>query len=120
MNATSENSLKKYHQAAYTYLVMGAVYLGVFFTTMPPHDFSLHFKIIIPILGVLFMGLAYFIYKGYRKFTLLLVVIYAIRVVVSIAALTFGEGGHVAVQYVLPVLFFTFYMLGRAVWDWRP
>lgn len=110
---------KKYHQAAYAYLLMGVVYMGVFFTTMPPHDFSIRVKIIIPILGVLLMGLAYFVYHGYRKFTLVLAVIYAVRIVVATASLIFSDN-HVAVGYVLPVLFLTFYMLGRAVWDWKP
>ena len=114
-----DNTLRKYHQAAYTYLVMGLTYMGVFYTTLPHHYFSPRVRIVAPIIGVLFMGLAWFIYHGYRKLTLVLAVIYAVRVIGATVAMFFFEG-HVAVPYVLPLLIFTFYMLCRAVWDWRP
>lgn len=111
--------MKKYHQAAYAYLFMGLTYMVVFYTTLPHHYFSPRVTVLAPLIGVLFMGLAWFVYKGYRKVTLVLVVIYALRILGATAALFFFEG-HVAVPYVLPLLIFTFYMLGRAVWDWKP
>lgn len=98
---------------------MGVAYMAVFYFTMPPHDFGIHVKIIVPIIGLLLMGLSWFIYQGYRKVVLVMAIIYAIRSFVAAGALLFGKG-FVAVEYVLPLLVFTFFMLGRAVWDWKP
>ncbi len=115
----TDTHLKKYHQAAYTYIIMGIVYMTVFYTTMPSHYFSLAVKILIPLVGTLLMGLSWFVYKGYRTFTIVLTVIYAIRSMVAAGAMIAGDN-YVAVSYVIPILLFTFYMLGRAAWDWRP
>lgn len=98
---------------------MGVAYLVVFFYTMPPHDFGVRVKTIVPVVGLLFMALSWFIYHGYRKVVLVLAVIYAMRSIAAASALLFGKG-FVAVQYVLPLLIVTFFMLGRAAWDWKP
>lgn len=117
-NSTLSN-LKKYRQAACAYILMGAAYMFVFFYTMPPHDFGIHVKIIVPIFGFLLMALSWFVYQGYRRVVIVLAVIYAIRSIVAASALFFGRG-FIAVKYVLPLLIFTFFMLGRAAWDWKP
>lgn len=120
MTATMTTShLKKYHQAAYAYILMGAAYMAVFYSVMPPHDFKVPFKTIIPAVGLPLMGLSWFIYKGYKKFTIVLFGIYAVRIVASTGALVTSDD-YVAVPYILPILIFTFFMLGRAVWDWKP
>lgn len=136
----------KYHQAAYAYLLIGIVYLIVFYTTMPPHDFggsleefvadnipaaenliaeagNISYDDIVNFIavfaGTLFFGLTYFIYQEYRVLVIVLVVIYAIRFMIAGAAL-FMEDTFVSIKYVLPLIALTFYMLTRAAWNLKP
>lgn len=143
-NSIEENKkAAKYHQAAFSYFLIGIVYLIVFFVTMPPHDFSglledfvnenmqvvdnylkgLDYSVILNTMavtaGTLFLGLSYFIYKGFRILTMVLAVIYAIRFILALTAF-FTEEIFVAIPYVLPLIAFTFYMLARAAWDLKP
>lgn len=136
-------SSAKYHHAAYAYLLIGIVYLAVFFLTMPPHDFSgmledyineqtpivgnilkgIDYNILVSSLsvgvGILFLGLTYFIYKEFRILTMILTVIYGIRLIIATTAL-FSEEIFVSIKYVLPLIAIAFYMLARAAWDLKP
>ncbi len=138
-----EKRAAKYHQAAYTYLLVGIIYLIVFYLTMPPHNFQAlledylnnnipraskvlegpDYSIIIKALaagaGILFLGLSYFIYKEFRTLTIILVVFYGIRLLGATLAL-FSEDVFLSVKYVLPLIAITFYMLARAAFDFKP
>ncbi len=136
----------KYHHAAFAYLLIGILYLIVFFLTMPPHAFggiledffaenipkidnlvaeadNISYDDIVNFLaafaGTLFLGLTYFIYNEYRVLVIILAVIYAIRFIIAGAAL-FIEDMFVSVKYVLPLIALTFYMLTRAAWNLKP
>ena len=136
----------KYHHAAYTYLLIGIVYLVVFYVTMPTHNFSAileaFFTANIPaadnliaevdnisydnivnfiavFAGTLFLGLTYFIYNEYRTLAIILAVFYAIRFIIAGSALFIGDM-FASVKYVLPLIGITFYMLIRAAWNLKP
>tara|TARA_B100000315_G_scaffold35543_1_gene30198 strand:+ start:11011 stop:11496 length:486 start_codon:yes stop_codon:yes gene_type:complete len=136
----------KYHHAAYAYLLIGIVYLAVFYVTMPSHDFagiledlfaenipgidnvvsksdSISYDDIVTFIGVfagtLFLGLTYFIYNEYRTLVIILAVFYFIRFLIAGVALL-GEDAFDSVEYVLPLIGMTFYMLARASWNLRP
>lgn len=133
----------KYHHAAYAYVIIGIAYLVVFYATMPPHDLSgimedfinenmpglgrllqgADYNLLVNSLavgaGTLFLGLSYFIYKGFRVLTIALTVIYGIRFILATNAF-FSEDIFVAIPYILPLITITFYMLARAAWDLKP
>jgi hypothetical protein len=138
-----EKKTPKYHQAAYTYLLVGIIYLIIFYVTIPPHNFQalledyfnnniprvsnvldgIDYSIIIKALatgaGISFVGLSYFIYKGFRTLAIILVVFYGIRLLGATLAL-FSEDVFLSVKYVLPLIAITFYMLARAAFDLKP
>ena len=58
-----------------------------------------------------------FILRGKKILVRILVLIYGGRAVFSIYSLING-GVFPAVPYLLPCLILTFYLLGRAAWDW--
>ena len=136
----------KYHHAAYAYLLIGIVYLAVFYVTMPSHDFAgiledifaenipgidnivsksdtISYDGLVTSIGVfagtLFLGLTYFIYNEYRTLVIVLAVFYLIRFLIASAALL-SEDTFDSVEYVLPLIGMTFYMLARASWNLRP
>lgn len=144
---TGDERSKKYHHAAYTYFVMGVVYLLVFNFTMPPHDFGgiledfvneyisgladiiagfgdVDYNYLVNAMavggGLLFLGLSYFIYKEYRKLVILLALIYLGRFVLAGYAHYSDEDLFASVKYVLPLIGITFYMLCRAAWNLKP
>ncbi|MBI4383766.1 MAG: hypothetical protein HY579_06995 [Nitrospinae bacterium] len=108
---------KKFRQAGYGFFALNMVYLVLVYAFLPP--FNLGAKgFVYAGAYVLFMAaLAYFVYRGFRRLTLILAVIYGLRSVVSVYTMIRGEA-FMAVPYVLPCLIITFYVLARAVWDW--
>ncbi len=111
--------LKKYRQAAYGFLVINLVYVLLFYIFPPPFEPGLLGRILITILLVtLIAALAHFINKGYKKLVIILAVVYGARFsAILIFTLTTGTFME-SVPYVLTCLGLTFYMLGRAAWDW--
>jgi hypothetical protein len=65
------------------------------------------------------LGLTYFIYNEYRTLVIILAVFYLIRFLIASAALL-SEDTFDSVEYVLPLIGMTFYMLARASWNLRP
>ena len=111
--------LKKYRHAAYGFLLLNLIYVLLFYVFPPPFDLGLLERTIITVLLVVLIAvLAYFIYKGNKKLAIVLAVVYAARfaviLIVTLITGTFIE----SVPYVLTCLILTFYMLGRAAWDW--
>lgn len=107
----------KYRQAGYGFLVLGLAYLVLVYIFLPPFNLGSSAFVYAGLYAALMGVLAWFIFRGSRGLTLVLAVIYAARSLVSIYTLIKGEA-FVAVPYVLPCLLATFYVLGRAVWDW--
>jgi len=114
----STPSSEKFHQAGIGFFILNIMYVGLVYYFLPPFNLGLLEGIGYTALALaLFGSLSYFIYKGSRKLTVLLMAIYTARAVVSIYTLA-TEQAFVAVPYVLPGLVITVYVLGRPLWDW--
>ncbi len=116
----NDNSVpKKYREAAYGFLILNLIYILLFYVFPPPFDSGLQGKILLTILlAALIAGLSRFIHKGYKTLVIALAVIYAARAaVISIYTMMTGQVID-SVPYVLTCLILTFYLLGRAAWDW--
>jgi hypothetical protein len=110
-------NLKKYQQAAIGLVILSVVYLALAYWKVPS------FNITAQTMGslaffILFVGvLARFIYGGSRKLVLVLAAIYAGRILFSSYTLVTGIA-HPMVPYVLPTTLLSFYLFGRALWNW--
>jgi hypothetical protein len=108
---------KKYRQAAIGFVILNGLYLVLAYWKVPS------FNITAQTLGslvffIVFVGvLARFIYGGSRKLVLVLAAIYAGRILFSLYTLVTGIA-HPMVPYVFPTTLLSFYLFGRALWDW--
>ena len=128
MKNNSENSIsldseqnsgraRKFKQAGYGFLIMNLIYLVVVVKFIPALNFDMS-ALLSFLAYVLFMGLlTYYLLQQKKLLTQILAVIYAGR---SGNAIYFLLGDNIfpAVPYFLPCLLITFYLLGRAGWDW--
>ncbi len=107
----------KYRQAGYGFFISNTLYLIIVFIFLPSFhlDFSTiaSFVIYLLIIGVL----SFYISKGKRVLSLIVAVIFGARSLVSTYTLITGQAFE-AIPFVLPLLVATFYLLGRATWDW--
>ncbi len=110
-------NLKKYHQAAIGFVLLSVVYLVLAYLKVP--SFNITFQTVgYLVFFIVFVGmLSKFIYGGSRKVVLFLAAIYAARILVSSYTLVAGVA-HPMVPYVLPTTFLSFYLFGRALWNW--
>ena len=107
----------KFKQAGYGFLIMNLIYLVVVVKFIPALNFDMS-ALLSFLAYVLFMGLlTYYLLQEKKPLTKILAVIYAGR---SGNAIYFLLGDNIfpAVPYFLPCLLITFYLLGRAGWDW--
>jgi hypothetical protein len=110
-------SQSKYSQAAVGFVLLNIVYLILAYWKVPS------FNITAQTLGslvffFLFVGvLAKFVYGGSKKLVLVLAAIYAGRILFSSYTLVTGIA-HPMVPYVLPTTLLSFYLFGRALWNW--
>ena len=96
---------------------MNLIYLVVVVKFIPALNFDMS-ALLSFLAYVLFMGLlTYYLLQEKKTLTKILAVIYAGR---SGNAIYFLLGDNIfpAVPYFLPCLLITFYLLGRAGWDW--
>jgi hypothetical protein len=108
---------RKFKQAGYGFLIMNLIYLVIVVQFIPALNFDMS-ALLSFLAYVLFMGLlTYYLLKKQKLLTQILAVIYAGR---SGNAIYFLLGDNIfpAVPYFLPCLLITFYLLGRAGWDW--
>ena len=108
---------KKYQQAGCGFMGMSLLYLLLVYIFMPPFNLGAEGFLYAGIFLLLAGGCSCYIYRGSQTLALVLAIIYAARSLVSIYTLVEGEA-FTAVPYVLPCLLLTFYLLGRAAWDW--
>ncbi len=128
MENNSENSIlsgstqtsgraRKFKQAGYGFLIMNLFYLVVVVKLIPALNFDmsalLSFLAYILLLGIL----TYYLLQEKKLLAKILAVIYAERSGNAIYLLL-GDNIFPAVPYFLPCLLITFYLLGRAGWDW--
>ena len=114
-----EGNLKKYRLAGISFLVLNVLYIIIAWWKMPPVDLAMS-KVVYGgfiMFLVLVLILTPLILRGKKTLVQVLALIYGGRVIFSIYSLI---GGDVfpAVPYLLPCVIFTFYLLGRAAWDW--
>ncbi|PIQ99103.1 MAG: hypothetical protein COV66_14570 [Nitrospinae bacterium CG11_big_fil_rev_8_21_14_0_20_45_15] len=112
-----ELNLKKYRQAGIGFFILNLIYFGLAVAFLPPMGLGGSIYIGLAVC-ILFLGwMSWLIAGGRRKLTLICAVIFALRFFVSVRQMMVGEA-FLVVPYLLPCLILTFYMLGRAVWDW--
>jgi len=114
-----EPNLKKYWLAGISFLVLNVLYIIVAWWKMPPVDLAMS-KVVYGgfiMFLVLVLILTPLILRGKKILVQVLTFIYGGRATFSIYSLI---GGDVfpAVPYLLPCVILTFYLLGRAAWDW--
>ena len=111
--------LKKYRLAGLGFFVLSALYISIALWKLPPVDSAMNWIIYsgLFIFFALVLILTPFIFRGNRLLVQILTVIYGGRAVYSIYSLI-GGGMFPAVPYLLPCVILTFYLLGRAAWNW--
>jgi len=108
---------RKFKQAGYGFLMMNLIYLVVVVTFIPALNFDVSALLSFIAYALLLAFLTYYLLQEKKLMTQILALIYAGR---SGNAIYFLLGDNIfpAVPFFLPCLLITFYMLGRAGWDW--
>ncbi len=107
----------KYRQAAVGFVLLNVVYLILAYWKVPSFNITAQ-TIGSLVFFFLFVGvLAKFVYGGSKKLVLVLAAIYAGRILFSSYTLVAGIA-HPMVPYVLPTTLLSFYLFGRALWNW--
>ncbi len=110
--------LKKYHQAAIGFVLLNVAYLILSYWKVPSFDITPAKAAGYLVFLVIFIGgLSVFIYRGSRKLVLVLAAFYAGRILFSSYTLVMGTAFPL-VPYVLPTTLISFYLFGRALWNW--
>ena len=108
---------RKFIHAGYGFLGLNLVYLAIAMFFIPPFNLGLS-AVLSLVAFVLLLGLlAYYLLKGKKPLAQVLAVIYGARSIFSAYSLM-DVSTFQAVPYLLPCLLLTFYLLGRAGWDW--
>ena len=108
---------RKFTQAGYGFLGLNIAYLVIAMIFIPPFNLGLS-AILSLVAFLLLLGvLTYNLMKGKRRLAQALTVIYGARSTFSAYSLM-DISTFEAVPYLLPCLLVTFYLLGRAGWDW--
>ncbi len=111
-------NLKKYQQAAIGFVILNGVYLGTAYWKVPAFDIPPAKAVGYLVFLIIFIGtLTGFMYRGSKKLVLVLAAIYAGRILFSSYTIAIGIA-HPMVPYVLPTTVISFYLFGRALWDW--
>ena len=114
-----ESSLKKYRLAGISFLVLNVLYIIIAWWKMPPVDLAMS-KVVyggFVVFFILVLILIPLILRGKRLLVQVLAFIYGGRMFFSLYFLIGGDA-YPAVPYLLPCVVLTFYLLGRAAWDW--
>ena len=108
---------RKFIHAGYGFLGLNLVYLAIAMSFIPPFNLGLS-AILSLVAFVLLLGLlTYYLLKGEKILAQVLAVIFGLRSLFSAYSLM-DVSTFQAVPYLLPCLLLTFYLLGRAGWDW--
>ena len=112
--------LTKYRLAGFGFLVLNVLYIIIAWWKLPPIDLEInkvvHGGFLAFIAFVLI--LTPLILRGEKFLVQVLAFIYGGRAAFSTYFLIRGDV-FPAVPYLLPCLILTFYLLGRAAWDWQ-
>ncbi len=109
--------LKKFRLAGYGFLFFNLLYLLLAWIFLPP--FHLGLSTLLSVLTVVALAVILTVYlcRGRKRLAQVLAVIYGARSLFTAYTLIGGET-FMGVPYFLPCLLATFYLLGRAGWDW--
>ena len=115
--AKISNRSRKFKQAGYGFLILNLIYLGVAMIFIPPFNLGLTALLSLAAF-ILLLGLfTYYLLKEKKRLAQVLAIIYAARSGFTAYSLITGDTFQ-AVPFFLPCLIITFYLLGRAGWDW--
>jgi hypothetical protein len=109
---------RKYTQAGYGFLGLNLAYLVIAMIFIPPFNLGLSAVLSLVAFLLLLSVLTYYLLKGKKRLAQVLAIIYGARSIYSAYSLM-DVSTFQAVPYLLPCLLVTFYLLGRAGWDWR-
>ena len=116
-SAKIPNCSRKFRQAGYGFLILNLIYLGVAMIFIPPFNLGLTALLSLAAF-ILLLGLfTYYLLKEKKRLAQVLTIIYGARSGFTAYSLITGETFQ-AVPFFLPCLIITFYLLGRAGWDW--
>ena len=109
--------LLKFKQAGYGFLLLNLIYLAVAIYFIPP--FNLGLTALLSLLAfLLLLGIfTYYLLQGKKLLAQILAILYVGRSVFTSYSLLAGDTFE-AVPFILPCLLITFYLLGRAAWNW--
>jgi hypothetical protein len=112
--------LKKYRLAGFGFLVLNILYIIVAWWKLPPLDLAMSKIVYVSFFVFIAIVLIVtpFILNGGKTLVKVLAFMYGGRVAFSIYTLIGGDA-FPAVPYLLPCVMLTFYLLGRAAWNWR-
>lgn len=115
---TLDLGVRKFTQAGYGFLGLNLAYLVIAMIFIPPFNLGLSAVLSLVAFLLLLGVLTYYLLKGKKRLAQALAIIYGARSIFSAYSLT-DVSTFQAVPYLLPCLLITFYLLGRAGWDWR-
>jgi len=108
---------RKFKQAGQGFLLLNLIYLALAIFFIPP--FNLGLTALLSLLAfVLLLGIfTYYLFQEKKLLAQFLTVIYGARSAFTAYSFFAGDTFQ-AIPYFLPCLFITFYLLGRAGWNW--
>ena len=115
---TLDLEVRKFTQAGYGFLGLNLAYLVIAMIFIPPFNLGLSAVLSLVAFLLLLSVLTYYLLKGKKRLAQALAIIYGARSIFSAYSLT-DVSTFQAVPYLLPCLLITFYLLGRAGWNWR-
>ena len=115
---TLDPRARKFTHAGYGFLGLNLAYLAIAMFFIPPFNLGVSAILSLVAFFLLLGVLTYYLLKGKKRLAQALAIIYGARSMYSAYSLT-DVSTFQAVPYLLPCLMITFYMLGRAAWDWR-
>ena len=116
-SAKISNRLRKFRQAGYGFLVLNLIYLGLAMVFIPPFNLGLTALLSMAAFILLLGLLTYYLLKEKKRLAQVLAIIYGARSGFTAYSLITGNTFQ-AVPFFLPCLVISFYLLGRAGWDW--
>jgi hypothetical protein len=115
---TLDLEARKFTQAGYGFSGLNLAYLVIAMFFVPPFNLGLSAVLSLAAFLLLLGVLTYYLLKGKKRLAQVLAIVYGARSILSAYSLT-DVSTFQAVPYLLPCLLATFYLLGRAGWDWR-
>ena len=115
---TLDLGARNFTQAGYGFLGLNLAYLAIAMFFIPPFNLGLSAVLSLVAFLLLLSVMTYYLLKGKKRLAQVLAIVYGARSIFSIYSLT-DVSTFQAVPYLLPCLLTTFYLLGRAGWDWR-